>query len=235
MTFEETIAQLRALGSEQTRKTYQRHGSGPNVYGVSFASYGALKKEFVGRGKVKTHAHAVARQLWATQNIDAQSLATMIADPQQLSGAEADSWAQDIYYHALADLFAALVAQTSFAPTKAAQWTAAPDEGHQRIGYSLLSRLALDNKGLPDTYFEGYLPQMEAAIHQAPNRAKEAINTAFISIGSRSEALRELAEQAADRIGEIVIDHGDTSCQTFDIRDYLARVWARKTKVAGKE
>ncbi|GAB2468837.1 hypothetical protein GCM10011375_29710 [Hymenobacter qilianensis] len=235
MTFEETIAQLRALGSEQIRKTYQRHGSGPNVYGVSFASYGALKKEFVGRGKDKSHAHAVARQLWPTQNIDAQSLATMIADPQQLSEAEADSWAQDIHYHVLADLFAALVAQTSLAPTKVAQWTAASDEGHQRIGYALLSRLALDNQDVSNAYFEGYLPQMEAAIHQAPNRAKEAMNTAFISIGSRSEGLRELAEQAADRIGEVVIDHGDTNCQTFDIRDYLARVWSRKMNVAGKK
>ncbi|TGE16408.1 DNA alkylation repair protein [Hymenobacter elongatus] len=230
MTFEEIFTQLQVLGTEQTRKSYLRHGSGPNVFGASFATYGVLKKQFVGRGKDKTLAHGMARQLWHTQNIDAQSLATMIADPQQLTEAEAEVWARDIQYYALADLLAALVAQTSFAQAKVAQWTMAPAEMLQRVGYSLVSRLALAASLLPDAFFEDQIVQMERAIQTAPNRAKEAINTAFISIGSRSEMLRALVEQAAARLGDIVIDHGDTSCQTFAIREYLGRVWARKAK-----
>ncbi|MCB2379474.1 DNA alkylation repair protein [Hymenobacter sp. BT635] len=235
MNFEETFAQLRTLGTEPTRKTYQRHGSGPNTFGVSFAQYAALKKQFVGRGKDKNHAHQVAKQLWDTQNIDAQSLATMLADPQQLTETQAEAWARDVHYHALADLLAGLIAQTPIAQAKLAQWTTEPGEMRQRLGYTLLSRLALDDKALPDAYFDKWLPPLEAGISQAPNRAKEAMNTALISIGSRSPLLRDLVEQAAGRIGVVVIDHGDTNCQTFDIREYLGRVWDRKAKQAAKK
>ncbi|GAA3932371.1 DNA alkylation repair protein [Hymenobacter algoricola] len=235
MTFEEIFTQLRSLGSEHTQKTYKRHGSGENVFGVSFANYALLKKQFVGRGKDKQRAHALARQLWQTQNIDARSLATLIADPQQLTEAEVMGWVADIHYHALADLFAVLLFQAPCRQKKMNEWLSAPQEMLQRIAYTLLGRLALEDRSLPESFFEAHVQRLEPLLHAAPNRAKEAMNSALISIGSRSEALRHAVEQAADRLGPIRIDHGDTSCQTFVIREYLERIWARKQKLTNKE
>lgn len=228
MTFDELYAQLRALGSEQTRKLYLRHGFGDHTFGVSYAHLGQLKKQLVGRGKDKQLAHELARQLWQSGNFDARTLATMIADPLQLTPANAEAWAADLTNHSLADALAGLVAETDFARTKAEAWMTAPGEYRQRLGYALLGRLALQPNTLADTDLEPYVTRIEQQLQAAPNRAKEGMNNALIAIGSRSEALRALVEAAADRIGPVEIDHGATACQTFDIRPYLAKVWARK-------
>lgn len=228
MTFDELYTQLRALGTEATRHIYLRHGFGENTFGVSYAHLGQLKKQLTGRGKDKQHAHQLARQLWQSGNFDARTLATMLADPQQLSPAEADAWAAEVSNHSLADALAGLVVATPFARTKADEWLAASGEYPQRLGYALLGRLALQPSTLPDADFAPYVARIEQQIHAAPNRAKEGMNNALIAIGSRSEALRALVEAAADRIGPVEIDHGDTACQTFDVRPYLAKVWARK-------
>jgi 3-methyladenine DNA glycosylase AlkD len=228
MNFTDTFEQLRELGSEQTRKTYRRHGAGDNLFGVSFADLGKLKKQFVGRGKARSLAHAVAQQLWPTQNLDAQMLATMIADPTQLSPADAEVWVADCCYHGLSDALASLLSQTSFAEAQMQELLASPQEQRQRLGYTMLSHQARQANARPDAYFVPHLASIEAHIHQAPNRAREAMNNCLIAIGSRSEALREQVEQAADRIGPVSIAHGDTACQTFGIKPYLARMWARK-------
>ncbi|GAB2939961.1 DNA alkylation repair protein [Hymenobacter coalescens] len=228
MSFDEIYARLRELGSEQTRNTYLRHGFGDNTFGVSFADLSTLKKQLVGRGKDRTHAHRVAEQLWASGTFEARTLATLVADPAQLTPAQAQSWAPDLSNHSLADALAALVAGTDFAWTKAEEWMTAPGEYQQRLGYAVLARLAVQDNALPDEAFELYVARMELALQQAPNRAKEGMNNALIAIGSRSEALRRRVEAAADRIGPISIDHGATACQTFELRPYLAKVWARK-------
>jgi len=77
MNKNEVLSQLEALGTEQNRKIYKRHGIRQTTYGVSFANLGALKK------KIKVD-HALAQELWATGNHDARVLATMIADPAKL-------------------------------------------------------------------------------------------------------------------------------------------------------
>lgn len=45
MNLQEVMATLQSLGTEQNRKTYQRHGSGPEVFGVSFAHLKTLAKK----------------------------------------------------------------------------------------------------------------------------------------------------------------------------------------------
>ncbi|MCC3160278.1 DNA alkylation repair protein [Hymenobacter sp. 15J16-1T3B] len=228
MTFDDLYAQLRALGSEATRTFYLRHGFGDNTFGVSFAQLGALKKQLVGRGKDKAVAHQLARQLWQSGNYEARTLATMLADAQQFTPADADAWAADVRNHGLADALAGLVAGTDFAWATAAAWTATAGEYPQRLGYALLSRLALQDNAASDAAFLPYVARIEQELQRAPNRAKEGMNGALIAIGGRSEALRQRVEEAADRIGPVVIDHGATACQTPAIRPYLAKMWARK-------
>src|ERR1700752_4226901 len=74
MTLSETMKQLEAVGSEQTRKTYRRHGVQMPMFGVKMGDLSKVQK-----GIKKDHALALA--LWATGNLDARVLATMIADP----------------------------------------------------------------------------------------------------------------------------------------------------------
>lgn len=87
MTLTQTLQQLEAAGSPQTRKTYARHGVGPKMFGVSYAVLGKLTKTI-------QRDHALALGLWASGNHDARVLATMVADPAQ-ADARATAWCGD--------------------------------------------------------------------------------------------------------------------------------------------
>ena len=85
MLASDVLAKLKRLGKKKTAEIYRRHGATGDVWGVSFADLGALKKQ------IKTD-HNVAQSLWKSGVLDAQTLALMIADPATLTPAEADEW-----------------------------------------------------------------------------------------------------------------------------------------------
>lgn len=210
------LKELESLGSEQTRKTYRRHGVDTPQFGVSYKSFGILKK----RLKVN---HPLALELWATGNHDARVLATMIADVGALTAAQAESMVKDVSNAPITDALAGLVGRSRVARQKAEKWVRSKKELIGRAGWQVLCRLALDDKELDDDYFAAYLPTIEAGIHMAANRTRDAMNMAVIAIGVRSAALRKLALSAAKRIGKVDVDHGDTSCKTPDAAAYIAK------------
>jgi hypothetical protein len=55
------------------------------------------------------------------------------------------------------------------------------------------------------------------------------MNSAVISIGCRSAALRDRALAAAKCIGRVEVDHGDTACKTPDAAAYIRKTWAHST------
>ena len=57
-----------------------------------------------------------------------------------------------------------------------------------------------------------------------------AMNTALINIGVRNEALRERALAAAERIGAVEVDHGQTACETPDAVEYIHKTVAYREK-----
>ncbi len=227
MTFEETMRELERLGTEQNRKTYGRHGAPQPLFGVSFADLGKLTK------RIKRD-QALAEALWATGNTDARTLATMIADPAAFSAAKLDAWLGELRYQGLIDeLVRQIASKNAGALAAMERWTASEDEWIGRAGWSLLGQLAADEaSALPEALFEERLKTIEAGIHGAPNRTRQAMNLAMISIGGRSERLRGLAIAAARRLGTIEVDHGDTSCKTFDAVSYIEKMWARKAQSA---
>ena len=111
MTYTEAMAELKKLGTAQNVKIYKRHGAGNNLFGVSFANLNKLQK------KIKVD-HQLALQLWESGNTDARTLATLIADPKQMTLAQADKWIENINYYMLCDLLADLIAKTPFAKEK---------------------------------------------------------------------------------------------------------------------
>src|SRR5262245_60479977 len=150
MTINEALDELRALGSEQTRKTYRRHGYGENQVGVIFANLCKLRK------KIKVD-HALAQQLWDTGNHEARLLATMIADPRQADDQLLDAWLKDLDNYGIADAFAKFAGATPLARQKMEQWTEAQEEWRGAAGWNLLAHLVMKDGGLSDRYFERYL------------------------------------------------------------------------------
>lgn len=214
------LGALASAGSEQTRKTYRRHGAPEPLFGTSFAELRALAK------RIRVD-HSLALALWDSGNTDARSLAALVVDPARLDVATADAWAGGVRYHVVVDLVAGAVARAPIALDRMAAWIGDDDEFVARCGWTVMAHLAQHTRAIADAAFTPYLAVIERRIHAAPNRAREGMHGALIAIGGRSDELAALAVAAARRIGPVMIDHGDTACATPDAVAYIEKMRAR--------
>lgn len=222
MNLKQTMATLKKLGTAQSVKIYKRHGAGDNLFGVSFADLNVLKK------KIKID-HDLAAQLWKTGNTDAQSLATMIADPEEFTPSSADAWLRDISCYYLGGLFAGLIARSKIATSRVRKWTKSKKETVRQAGYDLICVLLRnDADALPDDECRSFLATIRKEIHGSPNRARHAMNMALTAVGIYKPSLRAEAIAAARQIGKVEVDHGQTSCKTPDAEAYINKAAARK-------
>ncbi|MGH9801862.1 MAG: DNA alkylation repair protein, partial [Blastocatellia bacterium] len=203
MTCQEVMKQLESMGTAQNRKVYARHGAGENMFGVSFANLEKLRKQI----KVD---HLLAAQLWATGSNDAQVLATLIADPQAMTDKQAEAWLKDFSNYGLSEMFGRLVAKSPIGQKKAEKWHKSKDEWIASTGWRMIAHLAMEDKQLPDEYFDPYLELIATGIHQQKNRARYEMNGALIAIGLRNEKLEKKALAVAKKIGKVEVDHGET-------------------------
>src|SRR6266850_3538489 len=215
MLASDVLAKLKRLGKKKTAEIYRRHGATGDVWGISFADLGALKKQ------IKTD-HDIAQSLWKSGVLDAQTLALMIADPATLTPAEADEWLAQSRADVLLGYLAQLVARTAFARDKLQVWTQSEDDFPRTTGYTLLSVLLAADQ-IPDEEARRYLNAIEATIRDSANRARYAMNGAVIAIGSHKPALKKEAIAAARRIGKVEVDHGETGCKTPDAEAYIKK------------
>ena len=72
-TVSEVMEALKKKGSEQTRKTYRRHGAPEDMFGVKIGDLKVIAKKIKGQ-------QALACELYDTDNIDAMYLAGIVAD-----------------------------------------------------------------------------------------------------------------------------------------------------------
>jgi 3-methyladenine DNA glycosylase AlkD len=229
------LAQLRALGSIEARTALAKHGAEGAMFGVRFADIDQLAKHH-------RNDHALAVSLWASDNVDAQILAMKIADPAQMSGKELDRWLGQIRWYMGVDVFvAALVTRSPLAQARADAWRKSKHELRGRAGWGLVAHLARDPER-DEAWLLGCLDGIRKGIRSAPNRKREAMNSALIAIGGYRKGLRERALAVADQIGEVEIDHGETHCQTPPARPYIEAMATRtsskrasKKKVAGEK
>lgn len=228
MTLDQVMRELAELGTLQNIQVNTRHGITDPMFGVSFANLGAVKK------KIKLD-HTLALELWTTGNHDARLLATMIADPDRLDAKTLDAWVKDVNDYITTDAFAKLAAKTSHARKKAGRWIELKPEYVARAGWTMVAILALHDTSLSDDFFQPLLEQIARTIHTRQNRAKEAMNTALIAIGTRSASLEHEALEVAARIGKVQIDHGLTNCKTPDATQYILNTVQKKGFVTQRE
>ena len=227
MTRTDAMKELKANGSAQARKLYKRSGVTIDLFGVSYAVLGKMKK------KIKVDQR-LAQQLWETANHDARVLATMIADPKTIDASTLDAWANDLDSRGLAGALSNIAAEASTARIQMEKWTAAGDKMIGCAGWHTLASMARQDNGLPDAYFEKYLEAIEANIHSSKNWVKHAMNNALICIGVRNQNLERKSIAAARRIGNVEVDHGQTSCKTPSAIAYIKKTAAYRRKKAWK-
>lgn len=223
MTAKDVMRVLEASGSEQARKTYARHGAKGPMFGVRFGDLFTLMK------KIDVD-HALARDLWATGNVDARNLAMKIADPAAMTADELDRWAVENEM-GICDLYiASLAVESPHARTLLDRWLSAPDERRRAIGWTLLGRLSDRDESFPDADLLRYVERIEKGLKSAPNLERAEMNKALIALGGRNAAFRKAATAAAKRIGKVDVDHGDTACATPDAVPAIDKAWERAGK-----
>lgn len=218
MTLAEAMQALELAGSEQTRKTYKRHGAKDPMFGVSFATLKSLLKA-IGVD------HELALALWDTGNFDARNLAAKIADPTLMSPAELQHWAISGNTRSCIGYVAELAGEGAHGFACANAWLAAGEAELGVAGWSLVGTLAMSDESVPQAWFRARLDEIEASIHDAPNAQREQMNYALIAIGCRDTELRALATAVARRVGKVHIDHGDTACKTPDAVSAIDKAW----------
>lgn len=218
LSLEEAMAALEAAGSEQTRKTYARHGVTIPMFGVSFATLKTLLK------RIKVD-HELALALWETGNFDARNLAVKVVDPARMTRAELNRWSQDPSARMCGSYVAQVAAESPHAHACVEAWLGARNENQRTTGWRLVGVLAMLDESLSDDWFMQHLATIEGHIHATPNTEREAMNLALIAIGCRNPALRRLASSAAERIGKVEVDHGDTACKTPDAMASIEKAW----------
>jgi len=228
LTYDEAMARLESLGTEQTRKTYLRHGASEPLFGVKFGDLRPLGK------KIGTD-HALAEQLWAGGNADARLLACMVADPAEVSEVELDAWLADTDTYFLVDIFVAEIA--SKAPgrrARAERWIASDRDRTAQAGWDLMNLVALSDDEVPDDYLEEQLGLIAARIEGYGNWTRRSASNTITGIGLRNDRLEAAARKTAEEMGPVEFDPGQTSCKMPDPIDYLEKTKAYRAQQAQK-
>lgn len=229
MDLKEAMSALQSHARESCKKTYLRHGAKEPLFGVLTGDLSALKK------RIKID-HELAEALIATGNADARLLGFMVADPERLEVKQVEgwlakaAWAMDTYY------LGQLLARSPIWLSCMQRWMTQSDEWVQSAGYSLLAqRLKEDADSVPDDLAAQTLVAIEKGIHRAKNRARDTMNAALIAIGTYKPGLRAAALAAAERIGPVEVDHGDTACKTPLASEYIRKAGAHADRMAAKK
>jgi hypothetical protein len=219
MTLAQAMSELAAKGSEATKRTFLRHGAKEPFFGVKIADLKLIHKKLQGE-------QALALQLYATGNGDAQYLAGMIADGAQMTRAQLQRWADTAAWEMISGTTVSWVASEhpdGFA--LALQWIDSPQEHVTRAGWTTLSALAatVPDERLPVKEFSALLDRVARTLAAAPDGTRYSMNSFVIACGTYIAPLGDQAIATARKIGRVEIDMGDTACQVPDAESYILK------------
>ncbi|WP_106769636.1 DNA alkylation repair protein [Paenibacillus faecalis] len=207
MNLEMVMQELEALGKERTKKKYLSNGAHEPLFGVAT---GHMKPLF---RKIKRN-QALAEELYATGNYDAMYFAGVIADPKAMSEADFERWIDQAYFYMLSDYVVAVtLAETDIAQEVADKWIASDVELKMSAGWSCYCWL-LGNR--PDSEFSeekiaNMLELVKNTIHDAPERAKHAMNNFIYTVAVSYSPLHDLAVKIAKEVGPVEVNRDKKS------------------------
>lgn len=199
MDFETVMQELEALGKERTKKIYMSNGAREPLFGVAT---GAMKP----MSKIIKKNQPLAEELYATGNYDAMYFAGVISNPKAMTEADFERWIDAAYFYMISDYIVAVtLSETDIAQEVADKWIASGEELKMSAGWSCYCWLLGNRK---DTEFNlskiaGMLEQVMETIHDAPERAKSAMNYFVYTVAISYIPLHNKALEIAKAIGTV--------------------------------
>lgn len=224
-TVEEVMTELKRLGSEQTRKTFARHGAPMDqMYGVKVGDLKTIVKKIKGNQKL-------ALDLYATGNSDAMYLAGLVADGAAMSKKELETWAKQATWYMISEYSVAWVASENAAGAELAmKWIKNKTPKIAATGWATYSSLVSvrPDEELDLAEIEDLLELVGQQVHQAPERVSYAMNNFVICVGGYVKPLLAKAKAIAKKIGVVSINMGDTACKVPLATEYIAKIESMK-------
>lgn len=219
MTLDEAIKLLASKGTEQTRKTYRRHGAPEPMFGVKIGDLKPIVKLIKGD-------QALALQLYATGNGDAMYLAGLVAEGKKMKRAELERWVKGATWHMISGCTMPWVAaEHADAIEIALTWIDSPKEPIAVSGWATLSSVVCvrPDDDLPVKQIDALLTRVVKTIQASQNRVRYAMNNFVICCGTYVAPLADKAVATARKIGRVEVDMGETDCQVPDAESYILK------------
>ena len=229
MTAGEIIEELKRLGTESVRKVLRNHGAGEPVFGVKIGDLKKIQK------RIKTD-YQLALDLYDTGIYDAMYLAGLIADDARMTKKDLTRWVEKARGGALESSTVPWVAAGSrHGRELALEWIESKKENVAVAGWSTLASLVSvkDDGELELPELKRLLQRVQKSIHQQPDFVRYAMNGFVIALGSYVQTVSDDALRAAEKIGPVSVDMGNTACQVPNAVEYIQKV--REREAIGKK
>lgn len=230
LTLAEVMLELEQLGTEQTRRTFARHGApADRMFGVKIGDLKTILKKIKGRQEL-------ALELYDTGNCDAMYLAGLVANGALMTKKQLESWAKKASWCQISEYTVPWVAsESTFAAELAQKWIDAKQPSVVSSGWMTWSAIVATrpDEELDLKTLEKLLERVVGTIHDSDNGVRSAMNGFVISVGGYVLPLQKKARDAAKKIGKVEVDVGATACKVPLALEYIDKMIARGN--AGKK
>ena len=150
----------------------------------------------------------LADALWETRVHEARIMASMLADPEQMTREKLDAWAQELNSWDMCDLCAGNLFARVKNPLKLAErWTKREDEFVRRAGFAVLASLSVPRSKTTDEELVKMLPLIKNHACDARPMVYKAVNWALRNIGKKNPRLTPNAVACAQEILDLYEDN----------------------------
>jgi 3-methyladenine DNA glycosylase AlkD len=229
MTAAEILKQLKALGTDSYKRIIMNHGINEPLYGVKVEELKKFQK------RIKKD-YQLALDLYDSGVYDAQYLAGLIADDEKMTKKDLRNWLAKSNCMAICGTAVAWVAaESKHGWDLGMEWIDSSKEGVATAGWDTLGLVIALRKDadLDLDAIKKLVQRVEQTIDEAPNRVRYAMNSFIIAVGIYIKSLNTLAKKAAERIGVVTVDMGNTACKVPFAPDYIKK--AEKRGSIGKK
>ncbi len=219
MKLKEAMVALEALGSPGVKALWLKHGAKEPFFGVKIGDLKPLAKKLKGE-------QALALELYATGNGDAQYLAGLIADGAKMTRAQVQIWADRAAWRMISTTMVPVMAsEHPDGLALAREWIESKKEHVVIAGWHALGALVTikPDEELPLKEFGALLDRVAKSLPTQPDRVRQAMNYFVIACGTYSAPLATQAIATARKLGRIEVDVGDTDCKIPEAEAYIMK------------
>jgi 3-methyladenine DNA glycosylase AlkD len=222
LTVKQVMEELKKKGTQQTRKILVRHGAPSDLFGVKIADLKVIAKQIKGN-------QTLAQELFETGNYDAMYLAGLVADGSRMTKSQLESWAKAATCGMISEYAVPWVTvESRHAHDLAIKWINAKRESLACSGWCTYAGIVATtpDEQLDLAEIEELLDRVVDSISQAPNKVRYTMNGFVIAVGAHVQPLLRQAKQAAQAIGVVSVDMGETSCKVPVAAAYIEKIEA---------